>query len=58
MTNLYYPRYDPYGTCAPISMCLSTVMEDQCESAAEGGDAAPWIGSLRQPFTTPGQYLI
>jgi predicted TIM-barrel fold metal-dependent hydrolase len=51
MTNLYYPRYDPlWEVCADLDVPVHRHGVTQCESAAEGGDAAPWIGSLEAAF--------
>jgi predicted TIM-barrel fold metal-dependent hydrolase len=51
MANLYYPWYDPlWEVCADLDIPVHRHGVTQCESAAEGGDAAPWIASLEAAF--------
>jgi predicted TIM-barrel fold metal-dependent hydrolase len=51
MTNLYYPWYDPlWAVCADLDIPVHRHGVTQCESPAEGGDAAPWIASLEAGF--------
>jgi predicted TIM-barrel fold metal-dependent hydrolase len=51
MVNLYYPRYDPlWEVCADLDLPVHRHGVSPCETAAEGGPAAPWVGSFEIAF--------
>jgi predicted TIM-barrel fold metal-dependent hydrolase len=51
MANLYCPWFDAFWeACADLEMPVHRHGVTQCESAAEGGDAAPWVSRIEAPF--------
>jgi predicted TIM-barrel fold metal-dependent hydrolase len=51
MANLYYPWYDPlWEVCADLELPVHRHGVTQCESAAQGGDASPWVARLEASF--------
>jgi predicted TIM-barrel fold metal-dependent hydrolase len=51
MVNLYYPRYDPlWEVCADLGLPVHRHGVTPCETAQEGGPAAPWVGSFEGAF--------